>query len=102
MTSPKSEWRLRIATMAGSELEEVAEKLRSTVENLRCNVDLIVEDLERGFDPGRGERNGDTVTLMFNDRGIDAMFWLVNRALETVEDLERRANGLAEGVEVAA
>ncbi|MCK9552256.1 hypothetical protein [Aquamicrobium sp.] len=93
----------KISTLSRTELEGAIEDIWAKANVIQRLTFLLDINLEKDFKLGRATRiDGNTVTLMFQKRGIDATLWLAGETWSKTADLLEILDDLNSSVETPA
>lgn len=93
----------KICTLSREELEKVVEDLWIRASTIQRLTYLLQNDLDFGLSESRARAiNDDTVTLMFQRRGIDCTIWLAGEAWSKMVDLLNTLSDLNSDAEAPA
>lgn len=84
------------------EFNELTDNLFSKVNVLQRQAYILNRLIEESLNQNRGKVDGDTVTLMFQKRGIDVIEWLAGEAWSGAVDIVDMTDKLIESFEVAS
>ncbi|WP_312806651.1 hypothetical protein [Agrobacterium cavarae] len=85
-----------------NELCDAMEAIWSDICDLQRKAYLLMGELDSSLDPKRGKTSeSGTVTLMFQERGIDVTQWLGSEVWSNTVDLEKKADALFRRIEGA-
>ncbi len=85
-----------------NELYDAMETIWSDICDLQRKAYLLMGELDSSLDPKRGKTSDcGTITLMFQERGIDVTQWLGSEVWSNTVDLEKKADALFRRIEEA-
>lgn len=77
------------------------ESIWCDIADLQRKAYLLSGNIDAGLNQGRGKVDGDTVTLMFQKRGIDVTLWLAGEVWSDAEHLVGKVQEVMEELEGA-